>query len=430
MNYIIEEQRKTEISESCDVLVVGGGIAGVAAAIAAARNGAKVTLVDREFELGGLATLGLIAIYLPICDGMGHQVSFGLAEELLRMSVKRGAQQPLNACWMQPNGSRGEQEERRKYRFQVQFNPNLYALETERYLKQIGVRILYGTFAAGVSLKDNRIDAVIIENKSGRSAIRPKVVIDSTGDADVCYLAKAPTKTYDKKNGLASWYYYQKGGQPSKLRMFGLADVVSDDPDSNIGNETVDTLTSRRYSATNAEELNQMVQDAHEKMYEDILKKNAEDPSCVPVSISAIPLVRMSRRLCGAYEMKDSQTHEYMSDSIGMIGDWRKRGPVYEIPYRSLYCQEMENLLVAGRDISVDDSMWDITRVIPACSVTGQAAGTAAALTDQVRDLDVSLLQRKLREQGVVLHWNDLTDDDQSQNVKIDAMNEERGPEI
>ena len=80
---IINEQLSTEVKNSCDVLVAGGGFAGISAALAAARNGADVLLLEREYILGGLGTAGLVTIYLPLCDGMGNQVSFGIAEELL-----------------------------------------------------------------------------------------------------------------------------------------------------------------------------------------------------------------------------------------------------------------------------------------------------------------------------------------------------------
>jgi NADPH-dependent 2,4-dienoyl-CoA reductase/sulfur reductase-like enzyme len=90
--YINEPARQTEIVLSCDVLVAGAGIAGMAAAIAAARNGAKVILLEREYGLGGMATLGLITIYLPLCDGQGEQLVFGLGEELLKLSIIHGAE--------------------------------------------------------------------------------------------------------------------------------------------------------------------------------------------------------------------------------------------------------------------------------------------------------------------------------------------------
>jgi hypothetical protein len=115
----------------------------------------------------------------------------------------------------------------------------------------------------------------------------------------------------------------------------------------------------------------------------------------------------MSRRLVGAHTLDESENRRRAEDSIGMTGDWRKRGPAFEIPFGTLYTPKIKNLLVAGRDISVTDSMWDITRVIPPCAVTGEAAGTAASLSDDFPALDVRRLQDKLRSRGVRIHLDD-----------------------
>jgi hypothetical protein len=108
----------------------------------------------------------------------------------------------------------------------------------------------------------------------------------------------------------------------------------------------------------------------------------------------------------GEYTLHDTEVHQYFEDSIGMVSDWRKRGPVYEVPYRTLYSAEVKNLICAGRCTSVTDSMWDIMRVIPCCAVTGQAAGTAAALNSDFSRVDVAQLQKILVQNGVVLHEN------------------------
>ena len=88
--------------------------------------------------------------------------------------------------------------------------------------------------------------------------------------------------------------------------------------------------------------------------------------------------------------MEHITVNKYFEDSIGMVSDWRKRGPVYEVPFRCLYNRNVKNLITAGRCVSVTDSMWDIMRVIPCCAVTGQAAGTDAAMTNNFGTLDVS----------------------------------------
>jgi hypothetical protein len=100
--------------------------------------------------------------------------------------------------------------------------------------------------------------------------------------------------------------------------------------------------------------------------------------------------------------------HTRFEDSIGMVSDWRRRGPVYEVPYRTLYSAQVKNLICAGRCTSVTDDLWDVMRVIPCCAVTGQAAGTAAAMTDDFSTLEVKELQATLVKNGVVLHESEL----------------------
>ncbi len=199
MNFITEKERNTPVSDKCDLLVAGGGIAGISAALAAAREGAKVTLIEREYMLGGLATLGLIAIYLPLCDGVGRQVSFGIAEELLRLSIHFGVDRdediPAMKAWL--NDDNIDIEARKKYRYAAQYNPHTFAAECEQLLTKQGVKIIYGTVAVDANAQNGKITHVIIENKSGRSAIEVKTVVDCTGDADICKLSGAKTALFD-----------------------------------------------------------------------------------------------------------------------------------------------------------------------------------------------------------------------------------------
>ena len=115
-------------------------------------------------------------------------------------------------------------------------------------------------------------------------------------------------------------------------------------------------------------------------------------------------LVRMSRRICGASTLTVRDDHREMPDSIGMTGDWCKRGPVYEIPFGCLYNPGIVNLLAAGRIISTDDTVWNVTRVIPPCAVTGEAAGTAAAIASDVTKVDIDGLQAQLARHKVLIH--------------------------
>ena len=402
MDFIKEEAHEIPVSAETEVLVVGGGIAGVAAALASARCGAKTMLLEREYSLGGLATLGLITIYLPLCDGRGHQVCFGIVEELLRLSISLGAEAEYPRAWLDG----GTPEEREQNRFRVRYNPHLFALLAEKLLRESGVAILYGSVACGVQTEGDRIASVTVENKSGRSAIRVGRVVDCSGDADVCALSGAETYTNPRGNGLADWYYYFRGGKVD-LNMFGLADVVPSERDKNdAATVKTESLGTMRFSGVDGPELSEAVQTAHGLMLADILKKREDAPEFVPVTMSSIPLVRMSRRLCGRGTLREPFVRA--EDSIGMTGDWTRRGPVYEIPFSCLVGDRVSNLIAAGRIISVSDEVWNVTRVIPPCAVTGQAAGAAAALFPSFRDADVGALQRVLREQGVKQHTDEV----------------------
>ena len=101
--------------------VCGGGIAGISAALAAARQGSRVVLFEKQYMLGGLGASGIVTIYLPLCDGFGHQVSYGIAEELLRLSVLHGAEDRYPENWLDGVGTRSENNKR----FEVQYNPQL-----------------------------------------------------------------------------------------------------------------------------------------------------------------------------------------------------------------------------------------------------------------------------------------------------------------
>ncbi|MBQ8879527.1 MAG: FAD-dependent oxidoreductase [Clostridia bacterium] len=392
----IEEKLYTPVKYECDVLVAGGGVAGIASAMAAAREGARVILTERMFMLGGLATAGLVTIYLPLCDGEGRQVSFGIAEELLRLSIEHGDEGRYPEEWLDDN----DYEKRRAgKRFEVQFNPHLFAISAERVLRELGVTILYGATVVSVNEYKGRITDVVIESKSGREAISvKKCAVDCTGDADLCQLSSAETATFGVGNTLAAWYYYT-APEGHKLKMHGFADV---------GPNSIRSLNGKRYTGLDTCEISDMMIDSHGEIEKDILKRRAEGEDIFPTCIASIPQLRKTRRLIGDYVMDYAEEHKYFEDSVGMVSNWKKRGPVYEIPFGTLRTAKVKNLLVAGRCISVTDDLWEITRVIPDCAVTGEAAGTAAAMTDNLDTLSVKALQDRLVSRGVVLHEKDL----------------------
>ena len=402
MTFIEEPARRTPVWGGYDVVVAGGGIAGVAAAVAAARNGATVCLLEKESALGGLATLGIVTVWLPLCDGCGHQVIGGLGEELLHLSVadlrqNRTAPRWIGVpdCW-QPGG---DQEERKHKRYIASFNPAAYLLALERLLVETGVTLLYDTRVCAVKREADRITHLLVENKGGRGAIACTAVVDATGDADVCHLAGEQTESLDS-NVLAGWYYALRGDE---LHLHTLTHAFS-------------PIASREgaqgpfFRGDDGEQVTQQIVGSRTliRQHLDRLRESHPDRDVQPAVVPTIACFRMTRRLAGAVTLQDAHVHHWVDDAIGLIGDWRKAGPVYAIPWGTLRGVQNRNLLVAGRCISADASVWDVTRVIPPCAVTGEAAGTGAAmasrkLSGDLTQLPVSELQRQLAAQGVLL---------------------------
>ena len=382
-----------------DVAVCGGGFAGIAAALAAAREGKSVVLFEREYMLGGLGTAGLVTIYLPLCDGYGRQVSFGIAEELLKLSITYGAEDRCPENWLDNIGTRTEKDKR----YEVQYNAQVFAILAEKLLIDSGVDILYGSYVVDALTENSKITTLYVENKSGRTAYPVRSVVDATGDCDIANFAGAPTETFRQGNVLAAWYY-SSNENGYCLQAVGAADVPDEERTGSEGNP----LIARRFTGLDGTEISEMVYLSHQATLNHWLKKRETDKNAVISTIATIPQIRMTRKIVGEYELSHTEQHTFIEDSIGMVSNWKKRGPVYEVPFRTLYSREAKNLICAGRCTSVNETLWDVMRVIPCCAVTGQAAGTAAAMTDDFTALDIAMLQQKLRENGVVLHEKDL----------------------
>ncbi len=400
MNFVSEPSKQIACLAEYDVIVCGGGIAGISAALASARQGAKTMLIEREYMLGGLATAGLIAIYLPICDGCGRQVSFGIAEELLKLSIKEGSEaRHLPECWK----NEASIEERSKHRYTIQYDPSVFAILAEKLLLKEGVNILYGTTVCSTLMNDQKISHLLVENKSGRQAFKAKSVVDATGDADIVHLSGEDEALFGQGNVLAGWFYEFINGK-KHLRLVGASDVPDEDKDK----ESCELLTKRRFTGLDAAEITEQVIMGHSVTLEHFLKNGGVSDDHSIATISSIPQVRMTRRVKGIVCIDTKDEHKEYSDSVGLFSNWKKNGPVYELPFSTLYGAKVKNLLCAGRNISATDAMWDVTRVIPVCAVSGEAAGVAAAMSDDFSKIDYNLLAKKLRENGVILHERDL----------------------
>ncbi len=382
-----------------DVAVAGGGFAGISAALAAARAGARVVLFEKEYMLGGLGTAGLVTIYLPLCDGYGRQVSFGIAEELFRLSIKYGAEGRYPKNFLDGVGTRTERDPR----FEVQYNPQTFAILAEQLLLSEGVEIMYGSYVVDAAVKDERIESLTVVNKTGHTRYFVRSAVDATGDCDIAHFAGAKTENHKAGNVLAAWYYFaDKTGY--HLCAHGFADKPKEE---RTGDEEA-PLVAKRFSGLSGEELSEMTVRSHAETLKHFLEKREKDADAFLATIATIPQVRMTRRIVGEKTLAYNELHTYMEDSIGMVSNWKERGPVWEVPFGTLYSREVKNLAVAGRCTSVDERLWDVMRVIPCCAVTGEAAGIAAAISDDFCKLNIAKLQEILKNNGVVLHEKDL----------------------
>lgn len=387
------------MSKKYDVIVIGGGVAGVSAALAASRQQKNVALIEKQCFLGGLATSGLITIYLPLCDGKGHQVSFGIAEELLKLSIELGVQRKYPQPWLE----NGTFEEKKQKRYEVQYNPIYFTLMMEELLVKEGVEIIYDSLVSDVKMENDIIKSVIVETIDDRIEMFSDSFIDATGYARIFGLANVPIRKFGKGNILASWYYFIEKGR-MRLNMLGTVEE-SDYMDKE---RHVDKpISNKRYYLHSYKEESQFIINSHNNMLNDMKKRICDDSLFEAVTFPSMPQIRMTTCHTGI-KVLDMSHGIYQEDSIGMVADWRRRGYSYEIPFSALRSNNVKNLFSAGRCISVDDEMWDVCRVIPACAVTGEASGIAASIYSENSEINIKELQNRLRYKGQKLHLSEV----------------------
>lgn len=369
----IQVERKVIKKGGFDVVVVGGGIAGIAASVAASRAGASVLLVEKGINLGGLATSGLISWYEPLCDGKGTQMVYGIAEELIKLSCQHGFDD-LPTKW----GGDGKNKAKNE-RYSTHFSPTVFSLLLDRYVEDNGVKIRFDSLMTVPVMENGICKGVVVESVEGAELFEASVVIDATGDASLMHRAGVPT--VDGRN----YFSYV-------AHMFTLEDV-----DKLI--ETGNLCKFRRWvnagsdlygnghpegaprpSGTTADEVTDFVINGKKRMLDRLssLEKNTFDIMTLPT----MPQFRTIRRIVGNTDFCaiDGETFE---DSIGNCGDFRPKGigNHYQIPFGSLWNKDFPNMLAAGRIISAPEGDgWEASRVIPICALTGEAAGKAAAL--------------------------------------------------
>ena len=387
-----------------DIAVAGGGVAGVAAAVEAARCGKKVVLIEKATQLGGLATIGLINFFVPMCNGRGVQIIKGLADEFLRLSIKYGFDS-LPADWQKGEPGQGNTNQRLVSRYSAP----IFSLAMCELLHDLGVEILYDTVVTDAETQDGHINAITLFNKSGHIRCEAKMFIDATGDSDLLHFAGVPTVTggnYHTYQGfyatldsckracetgdighLTSWFNggsanLYGGGHPDGMPLW----------DGTDGDQV------SRYFVTNQLELLEKLKKTDRK---------TRDITLLPI----MPQFRTTRHIDGDYTLQPEDTYRHFEDSVCAICDFDRRDYLFEVPYRTMVRTGFDNIIAAGRCVSGAGYAWDVVRVIPPAILTGQAAGAAACQAIEndasVIKIDISALQKQLSDENVMIHFDD-----------------------
>ncbi len=388
-----------------DLIVAGAGVAGAAAALEAARGGLSVALVEKQAFMGGLATSGVVNVYLPLCDGCGRQVTFGIAEELLHLSYQYGP----GAI---PSNWRECVDGRAKARYRVEFAPGPFALALDEALLDAGVDIWLDTLVCLPILEGDRVAGVEVENKSGRGALRAGVVIDATGDADLAHRAGAACE--DGTNWLSFWALEASlDAARAAVERGNAAPLLSRVVLGAYNNGDHRPEGSREYVGCSGRDVSEFLLESRKLLLARHKAAHAADPdngrnNLWTVMLPGMPQFRTTRRIVGRTELADDDWGRRFDDSVGLVADWRKPGFVWEVPYSSLLPQRIRGLLAAGRCMASGGDAWEVMRVIPAAALTGQAAGLAATLSIRRRvlpdELDSAEIQAALDQKGIPYH--------------------------
>ena len=386
-------------SKKYDVVVAGGGIAGVAAAVASARRGIKTALIEKTVFAGGLATTGIVYIYLPLCDGNGTQVTYGLSEELLKESIKYG---PGDI----PENWKNEKSAEEAKRYIVRFSPASYMLALDEIMLNAGVDVWYDTLITDTVVEGDRLKSIEVCNKSGKGLISAKCFVDATGDADLAHLSGHDCPVEDNSSAIWAIEYIEE--DIHRNRKLGGNVAVFQGGGTGVprmGQPGIDGKLVSDFILKGREKYRKRLTDSYESGRHD---RNNHFPLMLP----AMAQLRMTRRIDGQFTLSDGMEWTGFEDSIGMAADWRKPGYVWEIPFRSLLPKGIKNLVAAGRCISSEGDAWDVMRVIPVAALTGEAAGAAASLSVEkdieLNELDYKLLQNELqKDRKFPLHFAD-----------------------
>ena len=437
---LAEPGRPVPVFRECEVLVVGGGPAGTAAAVAAAREGADTILLERYNHLGGLSTGGLVIWIDRMTDWSGRLVIRGIAEELLGRLRPGAVAGPAPNVFGSRNTALVEHWRRRSsahhkiVTWAPTINPEHLKLASLDLVREAGAAlVLHAWGAAPVLNDDGSIGGVYFESKEGRRAITARVVIDCTGDGDIFHRAGAGCDTEIDERSIhhcmnTSWLFgdvdmnawlHFRYAEPDAFAAFMLEGrlacgggferpVVSwrDDIALFMGPRISGLSGVDVADLTEAEVISRRYMAAHLAFY----RKRAPGFAKADLLQTAPQLgVRHSRRLVGIGKVRreDWDDATPRTDEIGVSPSLAPKWPSLSVPFGCLIPETIEGVIAAGRHVSCDPSSHSILREIPQCWLTGQAAGVAAAIAVRQnlrpRDVDIAALQAGLRRQHVHL---------------------------
>ncbi len=425
MRAVIEPSRETPVVAEVDVLVAGGGPSGVAAAVAASRVGARTLLLERYGCLGGLATGGLVLHLMAMFDKAGRRWVGGLAWEAAERLAALGG-----LAHESPTRPHADSE--------------LLKVVCDRMCAEAGVTLRLHSWAVGALVEGGAVRGAIVESKSGRHAVLARACVDATGDADIAASAGAACRSRTMAIGLPlkiggvdfdAWREFESR-QPERARQLveqvrasgGYRIRPRPTPYSAAGVHWVNINgLARRASgaeanstdklegeldATSVEDLSWAEVELRERTLASIEFYRGNVPGFEKVHLLAFASqlgVRDSRHIEARQSVSkaDVEADRAWADGIGCVAIDSSTPGHARVPYGCLVPERLEGLLTAGRAIDGDDWVMETLRLIPPAMVSGQAAGTAAALAVRegvaLRAVDPAALRARLEHDDVIL---------------------------
>ncbi|MBB6470051.1 hypothetical protein HNQ96_005945 [Aminobacter lissarensis] len=428
-DHIVENQGRIPVVAHADVVVVGGGPAGISAAVAASRNGAKVILLERYPYLGGLASGGMVLVLDDMSDGKNQTVR-GICSEVIERMERMGL------CVVPPVTEHGSSPElyRKWGRWGVYhlhskkkppeicpaaaFDPDAFKRASNDIVTDAGVNLRTHSWFSKTIVEDGRAVGVICETKEGRQAIMGSIIVDASGDLDV---AASGGSAFTSGAFILTTVFRLGGIDTDEAERF---EHESPEEFQKIDREVKRILGGSwekwwlktplpgviwcncphmaGFDGLKVEDLTRADIEGRRRMHDAMDYAKAHLPGFANayfIDVAPQLGVRQTRLLQGQYVVtkQDVLERRYFHDTVA-------RGRDYYYPYRSFLPKDVNNMLVAGRHYSSSSDAQKISREIPPCMAMGEAVGVAAAVAlnagVDVADVDIAKVRALLRSQG------------------------------